>query len=82
MTGYGRMMDEDEGGPALRPTLDGWLSARRDTHAHLEAARIPVNTAWVQRLADLLTTERAWQEQYTELIALGSGDGRFPRSNR
>jgi hypothetical protein len=36
----------------------------------------------VQRLADLLATERSWQDQYTALIALGASDGRFPPSNR
>ena len=36
----------------------------------------------VQRLADLLTTERSWQDQYTELLALGSSGGQFPTSNR
>ncbi|GGM86080.1 hypothetical protein GCM10011609_23070 [Lentzea pudingi] len=76
-------MPEDEGGPALAPTLSEWLMAREETARHLAtgAARI-VDEAWVQRLADLLATERSWQEQYTELVALGSADGRFPPSNR
>jgi hypothetical protein len=30
-----------------------------------------VDETWVQHLADLLTTERSWREQYTALIALG-----------
>lgn len=49
---------------------------------HLAGAAPPVDVAWVQRLADLLATERSWQDQYTELVALGSHDGRFPSSNR
>ncbi|MCR3749958.1 hypothetical protein [Lentzea californiensis] len=76
-------MPEDEGGPALAPTLSEWLKAREETARHLAAgAARTVDEAWVQRLADLLATERSWQEQYTELVALGSTDGRFPHSNR
>ncbi|MDX3658809.1 hypothetical protein PV646_15995 [Streptomyces sp. ID05-26A] len=76
-------MPADEGGPALAPTLSEWFKAREETARHLTtgAART-VDEAWVQRLADLLATERSWQEQYTELVALGSSDGRFPTSNR
>jgi hypothetical protein len=75
-------MSGEAGGPVLGPTLAEWLKAREETRQHLASAELPVDTAWVQRLADLLATEQSWQEQYTELIALGSHDGRFPRSNR
>lgn len=76
-------MTEEQGGPSLGPTLSEWLKAREETARHLAAgATPPVDAAWVQRLADLLTTERSWQDQYTELIALGSEGGRFPSSNR
>jgi len=75
---------DDAGGPALRPTLLDWLGAREDTLRHLksEPPDTQVDEAWVQRLADLLATERSWQDQYTALIALGAQDGRFPPSNR
>ena len=66
----------------LGPTMAEWLHAREETHRHLAAATLPVDTAWVQRLSDLLATERSWQDQYTGLIALGASDGRFPPSNR
>ena len=66
----------------LGPTLDEWLKARRETERHLADATPPVDELWVQRLADLLTTERSWQDQYTDLIAIGRTDGRFPSSNR
>lgn len=75
-------MAEEQGGPVLGSTLAEWLNAREETRRHLRSATPPVNVAWVQRLADLLVTERSWQDQYTELIALGSNDGRFPPSNR
>lgn len=75
-------MSKEQGGPVLAPTLTEWLKAREETRRHLEAVAPPVGPAWVQRLADLLATERSWQDQYTELIALGSSDGRFPPSNR
>ncbi len=75
-------MAEESGGPALGPTLDEWLNAREETRRHLSTATPPVAEEWVQRLADLLTTERSWQDQYTELVALGSRGGRFPSSNR
>jgi hypothetical protein len=76
-------MPEDEGGPALTPTLAEWLKAREETARHLASgAEQTVDEEWVQRLADLLATERSWQDQYTELVALGSQDGRFPTSNR
>lgn len=73
---------DDAGGPALEPTLAEWLRAREETRRHLESAAPPVDDLWVQRLADLLGTERSWQDQYTELIALGAEHGRFPPSNR
>lgn len=79
---YGPAMSEEQGGPTLEPTLTEWRRAREETGRHLAAATPPVNGAWVQRLADLLATERSWQDQYTVLIALGSEDGRFPPSNR
>jgi hypothetical protein len=82
ITQYGRPMVDEQSGPALRPTLDDWLHAREETRRHLEAAAPPVDSAWVQRLSDLLATERSWQDQYTALIALGISDGRFPPSNR
>ena len=56
---------------------------REETARHLAAgATPPVDAQWVQLLADLLATERSWQDQYTELIALGSAGGQFPSSNR
>lgn len=65
------------------PTLSEWRKARAETERHLAAgATLPIDNAWVQRLADLLTTERSWQDQYTELLALGSSGGQFPTSNR
>jgi hypothetical protein len=75
-------MSEEQGGPALEPTLAEWHRARQETGRHLTSAVVPVDADWVQRLADLLATERSWQDQYTTLIALGSEDGRFPPSNR
>lgn len=76
-------MPKDQGGPALGPTLSEWLSAREETARHLATGiTTTVDEAWVQRLADLLATERSWQDQYTELVALGIPDGRFPTSNR
>ena len=76
-------MPDDQGGPALGPTLSEWLNARQETAHHLAAGMIQtVDEEWVQRLADLLATERSWQDQYTALVALGSPDGRFPTSNR
>jgi hypothetical protein len=72
----------EESGPTLGPTLSEWLKAREDTRQHLACAVPPVDDAWVQRLADLLATERSWQDQYTDLIALGHEEGRFPPSNR
>ncbi|MBV9846994.1 MAG: hypothetical protein JOZ47_18300 [Kutzneria sp.] len=41
-----------------------------------------VDETWVQHLADLLTTERSWQDQYTALIALSRAGGTFPASQR
>ncbi|TDP93744.1 hypothetical protein [Labedaea rhizosphaerae] len=73
---------DEVGGPELRPTLRDWLHAREDTQRHLTTENTQVDAAWVQRLADLLATERSWQDQYTALIALGASDGRFPSSNR
>ncbi|WP_439657184.1 hypothetical protein ACSHWB_32965 [Lentzea sp. HUAS TT2] len=76
-------MPADQGGPVLAPTLSEWLKAREETARHLAASTSrTVDEEWVQRLADLLATERSWQDQYTELVALGSSDGRFPTSNR
>ncbi|MDT7784917.1 MAG: hypothetical protein QOF58_3336 [Pseudonocardiales bacterium] len=75
-------MSEEQGGPAVVPTLSEWRKAREETERHLATgATPPVSGEWVQRLADLLTTERSWQDQYTELLALGRG-GQFPSSNR
>jgi hypothetical protein len=76
------LVSEEQGGPVLGPTLAEWLKARDETRHHLRSAAPPVDQAWVQRLADLLATERSWQDQYTELVALGSQDRRFPPSNR
>ncbi|XVV07329.1 hypothetical protein ACQPW3_18885 [Actinosynnema sp. CA-248983] len=75
-------MSDEPGGPALDPTLSEWLKARADTERHLADRPSPIDPEWAQRLSDLLTTERSWQDQYTDLIALGSGGGRFPSSNR
>ena len=75
-------MTEEQGGPTLQPTLSEWLKAREETARHLAAGTPPVNGKWVQRLADLLATERSWQDQYTDLVALGSAGGQFPSSNR
>jgi hypothetical protein len=75
-------MSVESDGPVLEPTLVEWLKAREETRRHLSGAKAPVDAPWVQRLADLLATERSWQSQYTELVALGSDDGRFPSSNR
>ena len=75
-------MPEDHAGPALEPTLDEWLKARDETRRHLAREQPPHSEEWAQRLADLLTTERSWQDQYTELIAIGRSGGRFPTSNR
>lgn len=77
---YCLRMSDEQGGPAVGPTLAEWRKAREETERHLATA--PVDADWVQRLADLLTTERSWQDQYTELLALGTGDGQFPSSNR
>ena len=79
---YGRRMAEDNAGPVLGPTLDEWRKAREETQRHLDQEQPPHGEDWVQRLADLLTTERSWQDQYTELIAVGRTGGRFPSSNR
>jgi hypothetical protein len=79
---YGQGMSQEQGGPVLVSTLAEWLNAREETRRHLQSAKPPVNAAWVQGLADLLATERSWQDQYTELIALGTRDRRFPPSNR
>ncbi|MFD1146699.1 hypothetical protein [Saccharothrix hoggarensis] len=75
-------MAEESGGPVLAPTLANWLRAREETRQHLAGATPPIDAAWVQRLADLLATERSWQDQYTDLLALGSTGNRFPSSNR
>ncbi|MEJ2856356.1 MULTISPECIES: hypothetical protein [unclassified Saccharothrix] len=75
-------MSDNAGGPALEPTLSEWLKARAETERHLAGLPAPIDAEWAQRLADLLTTERSWQDQYTELVALGSSGGKFPSSNR
>lgn len=76
-------MSEEQGGPAVGPTLSEWRKARQETERHLATgAALPISAEWVQRLADLLATERSWQDQYTELLALGSSGGQFPSSNR
>lgn len=76
-------MTDAQGGPAVGPTLSEWISARGETERHLaHAAGSPVDAEWVQRLSDLLATERSWQDQYTDLLALGSAGGQFPSSNR
>lgn len=80
-TQYSSPMPEESGGPALGPTIAEWLKAREETNQHL-TEEPPHDVAWVQRLADLLATERSWQDQYVDLVALGSRDGRFPSSNR
>lgn len=75
-------MPDEPDGPVLGPTLAEWLTAREETRQHLSTANAPVDEAWVQRLADLLATERSWQEQYTALLALGRSTGKFPPSQR
>ncbi|MFC0436945.1 hypothetical protein [Kutzneria buriramensis] len=70
------------GGPVIGPTLAEWVKAREETLSHLMAGAPPVDETWVQHLADLLTTERSWQDQYTALIALGRAGGTFPSSRR
>ncbi len=75
-------MSEEQSGPSLDPTLSEWLKARAETDRLLAAGSAAIDAEWVQRLADLLATERSWQDQYTGLIALGSAGGRFPHSNR
>ncbi|KOV83308.1 hypothetical protein [Nocardia sp. NRRL S-836] len=76
-------MSEQQGGPTLETTLSEWLKARDETARHLATGTArTVDDTWVQRLADLLATERSWQDQYTDLVALGSPGGRFPSSNR
>jgi hypothetical protein len=75
-------MASPAGGPALEQTLSEWLKARAETHRHLDGAVAPVDAGWTQRLADLLATEQSWQVQYTELVALGTPERRFPSSNR
>ncbi|AHI00367.1 hypothetical protein KALB_7009 [Kutzneria albida DSM 43870] len=79
---YGQRMAPQASGPVLGPTLAEWLKAREETRSHLSVAGPPVDESWVQRLSDLLATERSWQEQYTELLALGRPGGRFPPSQR
>lgn len=74
--------DADADGPVLAPTLVGWLAAREETHAHVKSGTVPVDEEWMQRLADLLATERSWQEQYTGLLGLGRTDRKFPPSQR
>jgi hypothetical protein len=59
-----------------------WLAAREETRLHLAGTQPPVEEEWVQRLANLLTTERSWQDQFTDLLALGRTGGRFPPSQR
>jgi hypothetical protein len=70
------------GGPVIGPTLAEWVKAGEETLRHLGTATPPVDEVWVQHLADLLATERSWQDQYTELIALGRAGGTFPASRR
>ena len=76
------MMSSDAGGPAVAPTLREWLKAREETLRHITAAPAEPDATWTQHLADLLTTERSWQDQYTELLGTDSRDGRFPPSKR
>jgi len=75
-------MTDAAGGPVLGPTLAEWVKAREETRRHLLAGAPPVDEEWVQHLADLLATERSWQDQYTELIAIGRAGGSFPSSQR
>jgi hypothetical protein len=73
-------MPVEPDGPVLGPTLTGWLNAREQTNRHLGTTPPPVDEEWLQRLADLLAVERSWQDQYTELLALGRSGGKFPPS--
>jgi hypothetical protein len=82
VTQYCLRMSEEQGGPAVGPTLSEWRKAREETERHLASGTTPVDSDWVQQLSDLLATERSWQDQYTGLLALGSSDGNFPSSNR
>jgi hypothetical protein len=75
-------MTDEADGPVLGPTLAEWIKAREETLRHLLTGTPPVDETWVQHLADLLATERSWQDQYTELIALGRTGGSFPSSQR
>lgn len=76
------MTDDALGVPALGETLDEWLAARKDTEAHLADNKgAPLTKEWIRKLSDLLATERAWQDQYTELLGFG-GVGEFPESRR
>jgi hypothetical protein len=66
----------------LGDALRGWLAAREETERHLTGNKgTPLTRAWIQKLSDLLTTEHAWQEQYTGLMGSG-GIGEFPESRR
>jgi hypothetical protein len=76
------MTDDAPADPALGEALDGWLAARKETEAHFTDNKdAPLTREWIQKLSDLLTTEHAWQEQYTELLGFG-GVGKFPESRR
>jgi hypothetical protein len=79
---YRILMPSAPDGPVLGPTLAEWVKAREETLRHLGTGEPPVEEQWVQRLADLLATERSWQDQYTELLALGRTSGKFPPSQR
>ncbi|WP_345029375.1 hypothetical protein [Kutzneria kofuensis] len=73
-------MTEEAGAPcSVRRWPSGSRPGRRPYDTWWPA---PVDERWVQHLADLLATERSWQDQYTELIALGRAGGTFPSSQR
>jgi hypothetical protein len=74
-------MVDEYGAPDLRDALDGWLAARVETDRHLKPTGEPATREWIQLLSDLLATERAWQDQYTEVVGFG-GIGRFPKPRR
>jgi hypothetical protein len=54
-------MSVESDGPVLEPILAERLKAREETRRHLSSAKAPVDLPWVQRLVDLLATERSLQ---------------------
>jgi hypothetical protein len=76
------MTEDGPRAPALGEALSGWLDARKDTNDHIISnAGVALTREWIQHLADLLATEDAWKQQYTDLLGFG-GVGTFPESQR